>query len=180
MKNTQKGFSLIELMVVVAIIGILATVAVPQVNKFMARAKQAEAKSSLAGIYTAAKGFFTEYGVFQKSFQVIGYAPEGRVKYDAGWAAGGAPACPPSLTAGCGGQTNIKADCTGFGAGQTGCGCTTATGGTPECQNAGAVAGAMTANTFTAQAIGNVYQAQQDTWTIDNLKQVNHTVNGVQ
>ena len=50
---SQKGFTLIELMIVVAIIGILAVIAVPNFQKFQARAKQSEAKTNLKGIYTA-------------------------------------------------------------------------------------------------------------------------------
>ena len=54
-KNWMKkplGFSLLELMVVVAILGILATVAVPRFNIFRARGRQAEAKSNLGVIFT--------------------------------------------------------------------------------------------------------------------------------
>ena len=57
LKNV-KGFTLIELMIVVAILGILAVVAVPALQKYMRRAKTAEAKTQLAKIYDAASGFF--------------------------------------------------------------------------------------------------------------------------
>jgi len=53
-----KGFTLIELMIVVAILGILAVVAVPALQKYMRRAKTAEAKTQIAKIYDAASSFF--------------------------------------------------------------------------------------------------------------------------
>ncbi len=55
------GFSLLELMVVVAILGILATVAVPRFNIFRARARQAEAKTNLGVIFTLQESFSIEY-----------------------------------------------------------------------------------------------------------------------
>ncbi|EDM73831.1 hypothetical protein PPSIR1_16255 [Plesiocystis pacifica SIR-1] len=57
-KKNAKGFTLIELMIVVAILGILAVVAVPALQKYMRRAKTAEAKTQLAKIYDAASSFF--------------------------------------------------------------------------------------------------------------------------
>ena len=63
-KNSQMGFSLIELMVVVVIIGILATVGVPQYQRFQMKAKRAEAKGLLSGMYTAQKAFFAEWNQY--------------------------------------------------------------------------------------------------------------------
>ncbi len=74
-KNVS-GFSLIELMVVVAIIGILATIAVPKYETMQARAKQTEAKVELAGVYTAQKGFFAEYSTYHADLPAVGYVPE--------------------------------------------------------------------------------------------------------
>jgi prepilin-type N-terminal cleavage/methylation domain-containing protein len=50
--NRKQGFSLVELMIVVAIIGILAALAIPRFQQFQAKSKQAEARSNLAHIYT--------------------------------------------------------------------------------------------------------------------------------
>ena len=58
------GFSLLELMVVVAILGVLATVAVPRFNIFRARSRQAEAKSNLGVIYTLQESFQIEHERF--------------------------------------------------------------------------------------------------------------------
>ena len=55
--KTCYGFSLLELMVVVAILGVLATVAVPRFNIFRARARQGEAKSNLGVIFTLQEAF---------------------------------------------------------------------------------------------------------------------------
>ncbi len=75
--QSKSGFSLVELMVVVAIIGILATIAVPNFQRFQARAKQASAKTELTGIYTAQKAFYVEYNSYTPDLQLAGFAPEG-------------------------------------------------------------------------------------------------------
>ena len=47
-------------MVVVAIIGILAAIAIPNYQRYQARTRQSEAKVSLSNVYTAEQGFFAE------------------------------------------------------------------------------------------------------------------------
>ena len=60
----RKGFTLIELMIVVAIIGILAAIAIPNFLRFQLKAKSSEGKTNLAAIRTAEESYFAEYGAY--------------------------------------------------------------------------------------------------------------------
>ena len=53
------GFNLMEVMIVVVIIGILAALAYPNLDKYLKRARQTEAKTNLSAIYTAQKIYYT-------------------------------------------------------------------------------------------------------------------------
>ena len=72
----QKGFSLIELMVVVAVLGIVAAIAVPNFLRYQAQSRQSEAKLNLGGIFAAELAFFGENSRFS-DFSEIGFALAG-------------------------------------------------------------------------------------------------------
>src|SRR4051812_49135342 len=72
-KRADEGFTLVELMVVVAIIGVLAAIAIPNYTRYQARARQSEAKVNLAGLYTAEQSYYAEQGTFSSCLSNIGF-----------------------------------------------------------------------------------------------------------
>jgi type IV pilus assembly protein PilA len=81
MKKLHKGFTLIELMIVVAIIGILAALAIPNFIKFQARSKQSEAKSNLKGLFTAERSYYQEHDTYTSCVRTMGFNPERANRY---------------------------------------------------------------------------------------------------
>lgn len=78
--DKYKGFTLIELMVVVAIIAIFTMITVPCLTSFLAKAKRTEAYMNLGSIYTAEKAYWAEHGNYTTTLSGeggVGWQPEG-------------------------------------------------------------------------------------------------------
>ena len=71
----KAGFTLVELMVVVAIIGILSSVAIPNFKKYQAKSRTAEARVQLAALYSAEQAAFGEYDTYATCLSLMGYNP---------------------------------------------------------------------------------------------------------
>ncbi len=88
MKRLVKGgFTLIELMIVVAIIVFLATLSIPNLMYFLAKAKRAEVYVHLGSLALAQKAYWAEHGHYTKDLSGsngLGWKPEGNFNYTYG------------------------------------------------------------------------------------------------
>jgi len=80
-RDDQAGFTLIELMIVVAIIGILASIAIPKYQNHIVKSRQAEATQTLAAVYTNQLQYFSENNTYGGSEAAIQLVIEGNRRY---------------------------------------------------------------------------------------------------
>jgi len=73
-KKNQEGFTLIELMIVIAIIGILAAIAIPNFISYRRRAYNSAANSDAKNLYTSAQAYYTDHPTGGPSLaNLVGY-----------------------------------------------------------------------------------------------------------
>ena len=167
MKKNKKGFTLIELMIVVAIIGILAAIAIPNFLRFQARAKQSEARQNLGGIYTAYVSYFSDWNTYPTAagtpctvvegctavncLTVADWAPTGRTRY--------AYSCVGTIV-----FPNVLPTLNSLASS-----CSTAAGSSEASTNA-----------FTVTACGNVDNDDiVDIWWVNDIKEIENVYNDV-
>jgi len=77
----NKGFTLIELMIAVAIIGILAAIAIPNFLTYQAKSKQSEVKMLLKALHTSEVAYFAENGYFTDDMAGLEWEPKTDCRY---------------------------------------------------------------------------------------------------
>lgn len=76
----RRGFTLVELLIVVAIIGILAAIAIPNFQRFQAKSRQAEARINLGSIFSGQMAFFSLNSRFGTFSEIGFYSSEERAR----------------------------------------------------------------------------------------------------
>jgi len=177
--KTAQGFTLVELMVVVAIIGILSAIAVPNFKKYQAKSKQSEAKIRLAALYNTEVGSSADWDTYATCLSVMGYELSPRGYYAVGFSTGF-------------NATGVNANYTGCTAGTTISSSAAATDivflpttllGVVNANKPSAVTNLPTSTTvqngFTAGAAGSISSSVTlDQWTISHTKTLTNSTPG--
>lgn len=170
-KRSMSGFTLVELMVVVAIIGILSAIAIPNFKKYQAKSKTSEAKIRLASLYMAETSALTDYDTYATCLAAIGfeYDPNGSHFYAVGFS-----------------ETNDDQNARIESAGVTAC-TADATFAYPATRGAQAAAASTiesaivdaTTMSYTAEAVGYIASSTDaNKWTINDGKALKQTAPG--
>lgn len=113
----ERGFTLIELMIVVAVLSLIAAIAVPNYLRYMAKSRQSEARLNLGAIFVSEASYFGEFSQFGP-FDQIGFAvaaTSNRYAYRVGAGATvGTDLIPPNIGADPGDNTIIPAAMSGL------------------------------------------------------------------
>ena len=198
----QEGFTLVELMIVVAIVGVLSAIAIPNYQKFSARAKQAEAKAILSNIMTSLAGYQASEGSYTLCLANAGFSPPVGANVHRNYAvAVGATAagmtCGPGANLSCatqGWDVGGGTTCTNNGVAQPAVVAANASGdtgpnsyGATESSGAtlAAISTAMPTNSlsgsgFVIGASGSILNANIDKWQMNNSGTLNHATDGIQ
>ncbi len=161
-KSNKQGFTLVELMVVVAIIGILAAIAIPQYNKFARKSKQSEAKIALGSIFSIENAYSASASSYSLCLSGIGFTLSGATQYTVGYNGNGVNT---------------------YTSGSTASTCTNVAGNIFYQASLNASVGVTTtsfanASNFNAAATGFLGGSQNDIWALDNLNALSNTQDG--
>jgi prepilin-type N-terminal cleavage/methylation domain-containing protein len=167
--KSESGFSLIELMTVVAIVALLAIIVIPNYSRFHAKARATESKSQLAALFAAETAFHAEFNSYHTDAANVGYRPQGILRYVVGFNTESTHAIVdyfgPALT-----PANFS---TGIAGVCAIAGCTnTAVSAAGLALTAVSLATTATMSGFNAAAEGFVGGNATDIWSINELKQI--------
>ena len=81
----KKAYSLIEIMIVIALIGALLMIAAPKYKNFIAKTRRVEAQINLHNIYAIEQSFWAENGRYTADLNELDWRPEGKPKYSYGF-----------------------------------------------------------------------------------------------
>ncbi len=171
--SKDAGFTLIELMVVVAIVGILSAVAVPSYQKYQAKSRSSESRLQLSAAYNALTAFHSEYNVYASCLSQMGFDPS-------------AESANRYYTVGFTGDSATIGAAVGNGAACLGGAPTRlfpaikTAGGAAVATIPAVVTTAAAVDTFLVGAAGNIWdEGQPDVWSINQIKTLQNNQSGL-